>query len=132
MLPRSGVLASTSWGVSIKSCCVNTHEKKNAGVLVGQKAVIPRIFSSGFSVVPLKQHRWGSMLVCRRLSLCQGIHVPNGWPLRILKCSLPFMHNQLSATLTHWVLEGSWDLGTTYSPTSNPPKWPYRGYPNYK
>ena len=33
------------------------------------------------------------------------------------------------------VLEGSWDLVTTYNwaynPTFNPPKWTYRGYPNY-
>ena len=31
---------------------------------------------------------------------------------------------------------GSWDLVTTYNwaynPTYNPPKWAYRGYPNYK
>ena len=34
------------------------------------------------------------------------------------------------------LLEGSWDLVTTYNwgynPTYIPPKWPYRGYPNYK
>ena len=34
------------------------------------------------------------------------------------------------------LLGGSWDFVTTYSwaynPTYNPPKWPYRGYPNYK
>ena len=34
------------------------------------------------------------------------------------------------------LLGGSWDLVTTYNwacnPTYNPPKWAYRGYPNYK
>ena len=38
--------------------------------------------------------------------------------------------------LTVDILGGPWDLVTTYnwaySPTYNPPKWPYRGYPNYK
>ena len=32
--------------------------------------------------------------------------------------------------------EGSWEIVTTYNwaynPTYNPPKWPYRGYPNLK
>ena len=31
------------------------------------------------------------------------------------------------------LLEGSWDLVTTYNWAYNPTtKWPYRGYPNYK
>ena len=35
-----------------------------------------------------------------------------------------------------WYQEAPWDLVTTfnwaYSPTYNPPKWAYRGYPDYK
>ena len=35
-----------------------------------------------------------------------------------------------------FILGGPWDLvatyNWTYNPNYNPPKWAYRGYPNYK
>ena len=45
-----------------------------------------------------------------------------------------FFHagEMVSPSFLNPLLGGPWDLVTTYNWAYNPPKWAYRGYPNYK
>ena len=48
----------------------------------------------------------------------------------------PSFAAQMQSAVHRRLLGGPWDLVTTYNwaynSTYNPPKWPYRGYLNYK